>query len=158
ATVPEAFEVGQLLLVDGLLKRLRQLARRPRLARLALEVVADLVLDLAGLVGFEDFALALFQQHAQVVDARSEAADRAGVSADGASKFLGRQDAGSAVVEQVIERRRPEVRGRCRRAGELDGVVLLVGVDDTAEAVAMAHGASRRGCRWRQNPIASLFI
>ena len=95
----------------------------------------------AGFVGGEDFALALAEDLHEGFEAGAQAGDLAGVDADSAGQFLLGEAARVAVHEQVLERRRDHVGRRRRRAGELDGVVFLVGVDDPAQAVAAAHGS-----------------
>src|SRR5262249_8253372 len=66
-----------------------------------------------------------------------------------------------AVVQQMLERRRHHVRRRLGGAGEVDGVVLLVGVDDAAEMVAGIHSylgkslSLERTPRWIRKMIFS---
>ena len=55
-------------------------------------------------------------------------------------EFLGRQFAPLTVGQHMFERRRGHIRRRLRGAGEPLGVVLLVGVDDAAESLAICHG------------------
>src|SRR5262249_7121191 len=71
--------------------------------------------------------------------AGTETADLAGVDADGAGEFFFGQPARVAVEEQVLERGRNHVGGRNVRPGQVDGVVLLVRVNDPAQGIAAAH-------------------
>ncbi len=140
--IPELFQIVQLFFAHRLLERRVELVRRLRLLGRAVEILVGLRLDLAGFVGRQDLALAVFQHGPEVFQAGAEAADLAGVDADGAGQLLLGEAARAAELQQMLEGRRHHVRRRGRRAGELDGVELLVGVDDAAEFVFGRHGES----------------
>ena len=138
--IPQALEVVELLVADGFVEVLAQLGRRLHLLRLILIRPARRALDRVGLVSLEDAALALLEDLAQRLDARAEAANLRRVDVDGVGEFLRREAAHVAVGHEVVERRRDEVRRRRGGAGKFGGVVLLVGMDDAAKAVARTHG------------------
>ena len=86
------------------------------------------------------FRLRSSQHRPQGVEARAQAGDLAGIEVDRAGQLLVGQLAHAAVRQQVLEGRRDQVRRRLRRAGEVLGIVLLVGVNDAAETFAvMVH-------------------
>ena len=60
-------------------------------------------LHLAGFIGLKDFALALLQHRSQIVEARPEAANLAGVDVNGAGQLLFGQPARIAVMQQMLE-------------------------------------------------------
>src|SRR5262249_34520697 len=144
--IPELFEVVQLLLAHRLLKRLADARRRLHALGLIVEIVVGLVLDLPGFVSLKNTAFALLEHGDKGFETGAEAADLAGVNADGAGQLLLGQAARVAVEEQVLECGRDHVRRRDVRPWQVDRVVLLVGVDDPAQRIAAAHRGSLLCC------------
>jgi hypothetical protein len=137
--VPEPFEVAELLLADVLAKAVGQTFRRLRLVGLLVKLLVGGLLNLFGLVGLEDFAFAFAEDLHEGVDARPEAANLARVEVNRTGQLFLGETAGAAVEEEMLEGGRHHVGRRRGRAGEVNRVVFLIGVDDAAEVVLRGH-------------------
>ncbi len=102
-------------------------------------MVSRLRFDLAGLIGGQDFALALAQHLHERLQARPQPLDHARIDANGPGQVLFGQLAAIAIEKQMLKRRRHHIRRRRRRTGEVHRVELLVRMNDAAEAVNLTH-------------------
>src|SRR5438874_1377850 len=101
--IPELFEVVQLLLAHGLLECPGNARRRLHPLGRIVKVMMRLILDLSGLVGLKDAALAFLEHGDEGFETGTKAADLAGIDANGAGQFLLSEAARVAVEEQVLE-------------------------------------------------------
>ena len=86
-----------------------------------------------------------------MIEAGAESGDLTGVDMDGSREFLVGQATQIAVGEPMFEGGRNEIRRRLRGAGKVLGIVLLVGVNDTARPLRLLRfthwGSTPRGAR-----------
>src|SRR6516162_4069308 len=138
----------ELLIVDSLVEILGDLPRRPRFFRLFSKTVACFRLDLARFISCKNLALAFAQDGHERFQTGAEAANLARIDANRAAKLFLGQPPCAAVKEQMLESGRHHVRRRRGWAGEVDGIELLVRMNDAAEWIAHTPmiGKSRPGC------------
>ena len=129
--IPEAIQVGDLLLAYGPVKRIAQLFRRLGGLNRFSKSAGGQLLHTLGLVGLQDFLLALFEHGEQGRDARSEAGDLRRINLHRFGKLLFGEVIQRAKGHHMLERRRNHIRLLSRGHRITLRIVPQIGVDDS---------------------------
>lgn len=138
-TIPESFEFTDLFLLHRLAEVFLLLGGRSHAAGAALVLVSRLFGDFLSLVGFEDFSLSFFEHPPKGFETGAESGDLGDVETDGTDEFFLGEFPHVPIFEEVLEGGRDEIGGRGCGTGKRDGIVFLIGVNDSAELLTRTH-------------------